>query len=108
MKVQKFGLAHEWQNDNVKEMACMSQNVDEHVACKEITTQIKCEEFLTFPQNLNKSNVDRGDNGLGRKFACLKVPQNCCKNLINSLLNNSLTICFFLSTPSYLKNEGKQ
>ncbi len=27
----------------VKEIAYMSQNVDEHIACKEITTQIKCE-----------------------------------------------------------------
>jgi hypothetical protein len=54
MKVQKFGLAHEWQNDNVKEIACMSQNVNEHVPCKEVTTQIKCEGFLTFPQSPNK------------------------------------------------------
>jgi len=53
MKVQKFGLAHEWQNDNVKEIACLSQNVDEHVACTKITTQIKFEEFLNFPQSLN-------------------------------------------------------
>lgn len=81
MKVQKFGLAHEWQNDNVKEIACMSQNVNEHVPCKEVTTQIKCEGFLTFPQSPNKSDVDRGDKWNGRKFACLKVPQNCCKNI---------------------------
>lgn len=82
MKVKKFGIAHEWQNDSVKEIACISQYANEHATCKEITTQIKCEELLTFPQSLNKNDVHRSDNGLRRNFACLKIPQNCYKHII--------------------------
>jgi hypothetical protein len=106
MKVQKFGLVHEWKIDNVKEITWISQNVDEHVACKKVTTQIKCEEFLTFPQSLNKSDTDRGDNSLIRTFTCLKVPQNCCKNINKYFIEQFIDSLIFLSTPSYFKVEG--
>ncbi len=63
---------------------------------------------MTFPQNPNKSDVDRGDNSLGRKFACLKVPQNCCKNINKYFIEQFIDSLIFLSTPSYFKSEGKQ
>jgi hypothetical protein len=52
--------------------------------------------------------VERGDNGLGRKDACLKVPQNCCKNINNCFIAQFIDSLIFLSTPSYFKSEGKQ
>jgi hypothetical protein len=39
-----------------------------------VLTQIKCKDFFTLPQSHNRSDVGRGDNSIGKNYACSKIP----------------------------------